>query len=174
MPERHRCTAASSRHSAAATFAWTASKDRAAATPHPAGTTPHQPSCRRPRANPRSWTEISLGARAHTTNSAATGAAVKRFALGPPAAPRGDRTPPPAQNHNDVGGDLTTPTSTKKTSGGHLTRRACTDKRNSPARCSSQATQLRLRGCSSDWRAAQRPSLAGDVDLGAAPAGRSD
>jgi transposase len=38
-PERQRCTAAGSRHAAAATFAWTASKDRAAATLHPAGST---------------------------------------------------------------------------------------------------------------------------------------
>ena len=45
------------------------------------------PSCRRPGANPRPWTEISMGARAHTTspNSAST-APVKRYALGPPRA----------------------------------------------------------------------------------------
>ena len=39
-PSTHRCPAARSPHAAAATFAWTASKDRAAATRHPAGT-PH-------------------------------------------------------------------------------------------------------------------------------------
>ena len=39
------------RHAPAATPAWTALKDRAAATLPPAGS-PHQPSCRRPGANP--------------------------------------------------------------------------------------------------------------------------
>ena len=48
----HRCAAAGSRHAPAATSAWTALKDRAAATLPPAGS-PHQTSCRRPGANPR-------------------------------------------------------------------------------------------------------------------------
>ena len=49
-PHSHRCTAAGSPHApAATTWAWTALKDRAAATHHPAGS-PHQPSCRRPAA----------------------------------------------------------------------------------------------------------------------------
>ena len=47
-PQSLRCTAAGSPHAAAATTAWTASKDRAAA-PHPAGT-PHHPSRHRPAA----------------------------------------------------------------------------------------------------------------------------
>ena len=45
----HRCTAAGSRHRPAATPAWTASNDRAAAKPPPARS-PHQPSRRRPAA----------------------------------------------------------------------------------------------------------------------------
>ena len=82
-----RCTAASSRHSAAATPAWTASKDRAAALPFPHAGTP-SPSCRRPAANPRSWTEISMGARAHTNaDSARPGArqALRARPCGPPS-----------------------------------------------------------------------------------------
>jgi hypothetical protein len=64
---------------------------------------PHQPSCRRPGANPRSWTEISLGARAHTTTiDSAIAAPVKRSALGPPGRPAGDRSPRPALNRKDV------------------------------------------------------------------------
>src|ERR1019366_2008675 len=70
-PKDHQCTAAGSRQTAAATFAWTARKDRAAATLHPAGTTPHHPSCHRPGANPRPRTEISLGARAYTNQPTA-------------------------------------------------------------------------------------------------------
>ena len=64
--DSHRCTAASSPHAPAAIpcRAWTALKDRAAATPS-AGS-PHQPSCRRPGHPAGSWTEIRLGARAHT------------------------------------------------------------------------------------------------------------
>jgi len=50
-PSSHRCTAASSRHAPAATPAWTAQKDRAAATLPPAGS-PHHTSCRRPRSQP--------------------------------------------------------------------------------------------------------------------------
>jgi transposase len=48
----HRCAAAGSRHAPAATSAWTAQKDRAAATLAPAGSTPHHTSCRRPRSQP--------------------------------------------------------------------------------------------------------------------------
>jgi len=47
-PQSHRCAAAGSPHAAAATTGWTASKDRAAATPF-AGT-PHPPSRHRPAA----------------------------------------------------------------------------------------------------------------------------
>ncbi len=50
-PCSDRCAAASSRQSPAATPAWTAQKDRAAATLPPAGS-PHQTSCRRPGTNP--------------------------------------------------------------------------------------------------------------------------
>jgi hypothetical protein len=48
-PHSIRCTAAGSRHRRAATSAWTASNDRAAAQLPPAGIT-HKPSCRRPAA----------------------------------------------------------------------------------------------------------------------------
>ena len=47
-PQSHRCAAAGSLPAPAATPAWTALIDRAAATLPPAGS-PHQPSCRRPR-----------------------------------------------------------------------------------------------------------------------------
>src|SRR4051794_8435772 len=50
-PHSHRCAAAGSRQAPAATPAWTASKDRAAATLPPAGS-PHHTSCRRLGANP--------------------------------------------------------------------------------------------------------------------------
>jgi hypothetical protein len=69
QPSFSRCAAAGSLPAPAATPAWTALIDRAAATLPPAGS-PHQPSCRRPcrTAGPR--TEIRLGARAHTTPTA--------------------------------------------------------------------------------------------------------
>ena len=64
---------------------------------------PHQPSCRRPGANPRSWTEISLGARAHTaTIDSAVPALVKRYALGPAGRPTGDNPPHLALKRNEV------------------------------------------------------------------------
>ncbi len=46
-----------------------------------------------------------MGARAHTppTSSAST-APVKRFALGPPGCPTGDRAPPLALDHNEWSG----------------------------------------------------------------------
>jgi hypothetical protein len=54
-------------------------------------------------ANPRSRTEISLGARAHTTpTDSAITAPVKRYALGPADRPTGDRPPLPALNRNEV------------------------------------------------------------------------
>ena len=57
----------------------------------PAGTTPHSPSCRRP-ATARSWTEISMGARAHTQPIAPA----RRLSSAPRSAlrarPTGDRT----------------------------------------------------------------------------------
>jgi hypothetical protein len=43
-----------------------------------------------------------MGARAHTPPPSASTAPVKRFALGPPGRPRGDRAPPLALNHNQV------------------------------------------------------------------------
>jgi hypothetical protein len=43
-------------------------------------------------------TEIRPGARAHAPSDSASTAPVKRFALGPPGRPRGDRAPPPALN----------------------------------------------------------------------------
>jgi hypothetical protein len=51
-PHSHRCPAGRSPHAAAATRRWTASKDRAAATRHRAGT-PHQASRHRPRTQGR-------------------------------------------------------------------------------------------------------------------------
>ena len=93
-PQSRRCTAAGSRHIAAATSAWTASKDRAAAPPFPRGKLTPSPSCRRPAARHRSRTEISMGARAHTSTASASTAPVKRSALGPPGRPAGDRAPP--------------------------------------------------------------------------------
>ena len=70
------------RQAAAATPAWTARKDRAAA-PHfpPAGTTPHNHHVAGPITNQGSRTKISMGARAHTPPHSATTAPVKRFAL---------------------------------------------------------------------------------------------
>ena len=50
-PPSHRCAAAGSRHAPAATPAWTAYQDRAAATLTPAES-PDQTSCRRPRSQP--------------------------------------------------------------------------------------------------------------------------
>ena len=50
-PSSHRCAAAGSRQSPAATPRWTALKDRAAATLSPVGS-PHHTSCRRPRSQP--------------------------------------------------------------------------------------------------------------------------
>ena len=102
-PERHRCTAAGSRHAAAATFAWTASKDRAAATLSSSGNnTPSTIMSPAGKANPRSWTEISLGARAHTPTNSASTAPVKRYALGSPGSPAGDRPPRLALTSNEV------------------------------------------------------------------------
>ncbi len=51
-----RCTAASSRHSAAATLAWDGLQRLSGCLALPHAGTP-SPSCRRPGANPRSWTE---------------------------------------------------------------------------------------------------------------------
>jgi hypothetical protein len=51
----------------------------------------------------RSSTEISLGARAHTaTIDSAITTPIKRYALGPPGHPTGDRSPLPALNRNEV------------------------------------------------------------------------
>jgi hypothetical protein len=48
------------------------------------------------RSHPGPRTEIRPGARAHATPTSAATAPIKRFALGPPGRPRGDRAPPPA------------------------------------------------------------------------------
>ena len=69
-PHVSRCTAASSRQAAAATSAWTARKDRAAAPHSPSGNHTPSPSCRRPTTRQGSWTKISMGARAHTNGLA--------------------------------------------------------------------------------------------------------
>src|SRR6266849_4162748 len=49
------------------------------------------------------WTEVRLGARAHSPTNSASTAPVKRYALGPSGRPARDRAPPPALEHNDVG-----------------------------------------------------------------------
>jgi len=58
---------------------------------YPSGVTPS--TIMSPTLKTGSRTEISPGARAHTTHSAST-APVKRYALGPPGRPAGDRAPP--------------------------------------------------------------------------------
>ncbi len=78
--------------------AWTASKDRAAATHYPPAGTPHRPSCRRPGSQPGSWTEIRLGARAHTplpdhTLPRSRDPSRRRAADRAPPSPRPHRTP---------------------------------------------------------------------------------
>jgi hypothetical protein len=82
---------------AATVSAWTALKDRAAAT-HSCGITPAtimSPT----RSDPGPWTEIRPGARAHTpTSHSRRPAPVKRSALGPPGRRRADRAPPQALN----------------------------------------------------------------------------
>jgi hypothetical protein len=96
-----RCTAARSRQLAAATLAWTASKDRAAA-PHFPQREPHPITIMSPaRHTEGSWTKISMGARAHTPRNSASTAPVKRSALGPQGRPTGDRAPPLALDHNE-------------------------------------------------------------------------
>ena len=64
-----------------------------------------------PTHNTGSPTEISPGARAHTTHSAST-APVKRYALGPPGRPAGDRAPPLALSQQPGVGGLATATQT--------------------------------------------------------------
>ena len=101
-PRISRCTAASSPHAAAATSAWTASKDRAAATRFPPRET-HPITIMSPaRRTARPWTEISMGARAHQLPDSASTAPVKRSALGPQGRPTGDRGPPPALNQQSA------------------------------------------------------------------------
>jgi hypothetical protein len=65
--------------------------------------------------NPGPWTEIRPGARAHTASSAGP-APVKRFALGPPGRPTGDRAPPPALNRQSRVAAAIPPTTTTRTS----------------------------------------------------------
>ena len=80
---------------------------------YPCGITP-SPIMSPARSHPGSWTEIRLGARAHPPSDSAATAPVKRFALGPPGRPRGDRAPPPTlkqqprvapATHNNVNPD---------------------------------------------------------------------
>jgi hypothetical protein len=78
--------AAGSRQPPAPKLTWTALKDRAAATLPPAAS-PHQTSCRRPRANPRVVDRVRLGARAHTTR-------IIDRAHAPPADRSANLTPP--------------------------------------------------------------------------------
>ena len=70
--------------------------------PYPSGIAPStimSPS----RRKAGSRTEIRLSTRAHTHADSASSAPVKRYALGPTGRPPGDRAPPPALEHNDVG-----------------------------------------------------------------------
>ena len=64
--------------------------------------------------HPGPRTEIRPGARAQAPSASAATAPVKRYALGPPGRPRGDRAPPPALNqrsrvapatHNNINPD---------------------------------------------------------------------
>ena len=64
-PHVSRCTAASSPHPAAATSAWTASKDRAAAPQSSPSGNPHHHHVADTGSQPESRTEISMGTRAH-------------------------------------------------------------------------------------------------------------
>ena len=90
-PHISRCTATSSRQTAAATPAWTARKDRAAA-PHFPQRESHPITIMSPaRSQPGSWTKISMGARAHTN---ADSASRRRLSSAPRSALRaapGDR-----------------------------------------------------------------------------------
>ena len=69
----------------------------------PSGNITPSPSCRRPT-NARVVDQISMGARAHTPPTSTSTAPVKRFALGPPGRPTGDRAPPLALDHNEWSG----------------------------------------------------------------------
>ena len=84
------------------------------------------------RSHPGPRTEIRLGARAHTPvpASAAT-APVKRFALGPPGRPRGDRAPPPTLRPAATGRIRDPQTTSTRIA--RLPRGRCTDKEQ-PAR----------------------------------------
>jgi len=100
-PHLNRCTAASSRRPAAATFAWTACKDRATA-PHFPQRDHHPITIMSPaHRTSGSWTKISMGARAHTNAIAPA----RRLSSAPRSplrgALRGDRAPPPALHHNE-------------------------------------------------------------------------
>jgi hypothetical protein len=71
-----------------------------------------------------SWTEIRLGARAHSPTNNASTASVKRYALGP----SGDRAPPLALNNNHVRETSRPPTSNQpKAAHARLTGPPCTD-----------------------------------------------
>jgi hypothetical protein len=72
-PHVSRCTAASSGRPAAATSAWTASKDRAAAPQLPPAGNPITIMSPTPIA-PESRTEISMGTRAHADQPSTTSA----------------------------------------------------------------------------------------------------
>ena len=105
------------------------------------------PSCRRPGANPRSWTKISMGTRAHTTPIAPTRrpSSAPRSALRAALRVTGHRSwrshttrwPSPGHPPNNF-----THTS--------LTRPDCTDKRNGGDR--QRSPDCRRRGASRDWR----------------------
>ena len=105
------------------------------------------PSCRRPGANPRPWTKISMGTRAHTTPIAPTRrpSSAPRSALRAALRVTGHRSwrshttrwPSPGHPPNNF-----THTS--------LTRPDCTDKRNGGDR--QRSPDCRRRGASRDWR----------------------
>jgi hypothetical protein len=100
-PHLNRCTATSSRQPAAATPAWTACKDRAAA-PHLPQREQHPITIMSPAQHtPRVVDQDKHGRpRAHKRHSAST-TPVKRSALGPPGRPTGDRRPPLALDDNE-------------------------------------------------------------------------
>ena len=100
-PYLSRCTAAGSRHCAAATSRVDGLQRMSGRMLFPQRETP-SPSCRRHGTNPGSRTKISMGTRAHTPGSASTArlSSAPRSALR--AALRGDRTPSLALDRNEV------------------------------------------------------------------------
>ena len=70
-----------------------------------------------------------MGTRAHTNADSASTAPVKRYALGPPDRPAGNKHPLPALDHNQLVRNRPTTRTTFDFHPGDLTRPDCTDKR---------------------------------------------